>query len=84
MEGVTMSSTRAYRLEFHSEGQSVLLETTADPVQARDILARHSEALKQASAAGRLVLLDETSGQVLARKTLKGRPASSRPSPIAS
>ena len=73
-----MSTPRAYRLEFHSEGQSVLLETTADPTQARDILARHSEALRQASAMGRLVLFDEGSGQVLARKTLKGRPASGR------
>lgn len=79
-----MSTSRAYRLEFHSEGQSVLLETTADPTLARDILARHSEALKAASAAGRLVLLDESSGQVLARKTLKGRPASARSSSAAS
>ncbi len=80
-----MSTTpRAYRLEFHSEGQSVLLETTADPTMARDILARHSEALKAASAAGRLVLLDESSGQVLARKTLKGRAVPARSSAIAS
>lgn len=78
-----MSTSRAYRLEFHSDGQSVLLETTADPATARDILARHSVALKAASAAGRLVLLDESSGQVLARKTLKGRAASSRPSSAA-
>ena len=79
-----MSTPRAYRLEFHSEGQSTLLEKTADPALARDILARHSEALRRASAAGRLVLLDESSGQVLARKTLKGRPAASRASAIAS
>ncbi len=79
-----MSIPRAYRLEFHSEGQSILLETTADPALARDILARHSEALKKASAVGRLVLFDESSGQVLARKTLKGRPATTRPSAIAS
>jgi hypothetical protein len=68
-----MTVPRLFRLEFHSEGQSVLLEKTADPTQARDILARHSEALKAGASVGRLVLLDESSGQVLARKTLKGR-----------
>jgi hypothetical protein len=73
-----MTVPRAFRLEFHSEGQSILLETTADPSIARDILARHSAALSETSAAGRLVLFDEGSGQVLARKTLKGRPARGR------
>ncbi len=77
-------SPRAFRLEFHSEGQSVLLEQTADPTLARDILARHTESLKASASIGRLVLLDESSGQVLARKTLKGRAKSSGRSAFAS
>lgn len=66
-----MAIRRACRLELHSDGQAILLERTDDPEQARDILARHSELLTNAGTVGRLVLLDEVSGQVLARRQIK-------------
>lgn len=79
-----MTTTRTYRLEFHSEGQAVLLEQTSDPEQARDILDRHirvfEKQTEQSAIPGRLVLYDEVSGQVLARKTLRAR-RGKRPSP---
>ena len=71
-----MTTTRTYRLEFHSEGQALLLEKTSDPERARDILDRHIRRFEQQidqSVPGRLVLYDEISGQVLARKTLRER-----------
>jgi hypothetical protein len=78
-----MTTPRALRLEFHTDGRSVLLETTADPTLARDILARHTASLKANASVGRLVLLDESSGQVLARKTLTARSRRSSSSALA-
>lgn len=59
------------RVEFHGDGQAHFLERTDDPDQAQTMLSRHADALRAAGALGRLVLLDEDNGQVLARRQLR-------------
>ncbi len=66
-----MRTPHSCRVEFHGDGHSRLLARAGDPGEARSLLARHATALSEAGALGRLVLLDEANGQVLARRQVR-------------
>jgi hypothetical protein len=68
---VVTRSACGCRVEFHGDGQARFLERTDDPNQAQSMLTRHADALRAAGALGRLVLLDEGNGQVLARRQVR-------------
>ena len=66
-----MRTPHACRVEFHGDGQSHLLGLAGNLTEAPVLRGRHAAALSEAGALGRLVLLDEANGQVLARRQVR-------------